>query len=234
MLGTAGNLLFPGAANNDPRLLHTIHLTGQELPFGGVLAGGNLAWFAGLLGSSAPDLFQRLDAEAASVPPGSEGLIYLPYLMGERTPIWDPQARGAFIGLSSRHTRAHLYRAVLEGVAFAFRQIVEIVNGNSTAATAIDGGSRSPLWRQILADVLGLPIHEGGRQSGTALGSAFLAVLGASHASGYAEIGAWAQILSTTPPSPSAARRYDDLYPVYAGLYEKLQDDFHRLSGGLM
>ncbi len=80
--------------------------------------------------------------------PGSEGLVYLPYLMGERTPIWDPAARGAFMGLSSRHTRAHLYRAILEGVAYAFRQIAEIAygemeDGNRAAITAIDGGSRS-------------------------------------------------------------------------------------------
>ena len=71
-------------------------------------------------------MFTRLDAEAAQSPAGSEGLIYLPYLLGERTPIWDSAARGAFIGLSARHTRAHLYRAILEGVAYAFRQIAEI------------------------------------------------------------------------------------------------------------
>ena len=96
-------------------------------------------------------------------------------------------------------------------------------------ATAIDGGSRSPLWRQILADVLDLPIHEGSRRSGTSLGSAFLAVLGAGHAAGYDEIGAWAQTASTASPIRGNTQRYAELYPIYAGLYEKLKDDFHSL-----
>ncbi len=232
MLGTAGNLLFPGLPARDPRLLRTIHLTGEPLPFGGVLAGGNLAWFAGLFGAPEPALFERLDEEAAAVPPGSEGLLYLPYLMGERTPIWDPDARGAFIGLSARHTRAHLYRAVLEGVAFAFRQISEIAGAgqSGTPVVAIDGGARSPLWRAILAAALGLPVSQGGPRSGTALGSAFLAALGAGGASSFAEIEAWTEVLPPTPPGPDARAAYDRLYPVYAGLYEKLKDDFHILS----
>ena len=179
MLGTAGNLLFPGLKSQgsdglpDARLLHTLHLTGVTLPFGGVLAGGNLSWFAGLFDNrDDPALFSRLDQEAAGIPPGSEGLVFLPYLMGERTPIWDPNARGAFIGLSSRHQRGHLYRAILEGVAFAFRQIAEIVEGDQSkdihlqSITAIDGGARSPLWRQIFADVLRQPIEQGGERSG--------------------------------------------------------------------
>jgi xylulokinase len=230
MLGTAGNLLFPGATNRDPRLLHTCHLNNQPLPFGGVLAGGNLNWFASLLGDSSPDLFQRLDREASSVPPGCEGLIFLPYIMGERTPIWDPSARGAFIGLSSRHSRSHLYRAVLEGVAFAFRQIYEIAGAPVGSVTAIDGGARSPLWRSILASALELPVLEGGQRSGTALGSAFLAALGAGTAQSFADITAWAETHSITEPDPAACRRYAELYPVYLGLYPKLQEDFQRIK----
>ena len=227
MLGTAGNLLFPGVINNDPRLLHTIHLDGSRLPFGGVMAGGNLNWLAGILGSASPALFDALNAEAAPLPPGSEGLLFLPYLMGERTPIWDPTARGAFIGLSARHTRAHLYRAVLEGIAYAFRQIQEIAGAAGISRiTAIDGGARSALWRQILADVLGVPIAEGGEQAGTALGSAFLAALGTGGAKDFREITNWVAIHSITTPNPTAMERYSRLYPVYASLYEKLRPDF--------
>ena len=235
MLGTAGNLLFPGAHSRDPRLLHTMHVTGEPLPFGGVMAGGNLSWFAGLLGSSDPALFAHLDEEAAVLPPGSVGLIFLPYLMGERTPIWDPAARGAFIGLSSRHTRGHLYRAVLEGVAFAFRQIAEIAWAGSPGAgfeqiTAIDGGARSPLWRQILADVLEVPVAEGSPAGGTALGSAYLAALGVGAVPSFQDVAHWAPQRSANQPDPTACRRYETIYPVYAGLYAKLKPDFDQLS----
>lgn len=245
MLGTAGNLLFPGALSSDPRLLHTIHLTGsrgdpQPLPFGGVLAGGSLAWFASLLGGESPEFYRQLDEAAAAVPPGSEGLIFLPYLMGERTPIWDPEARGAFIGLNSRHTRAHLYRAVLEGVAFAFRQIAELAGAAGTlqtatagplqTITAIDGGARSPLWRSILASTLGLPVRQGSQRSGTALGSAFLAALGAGAVSSFDAIDDWVEVSGETPPDPAAASRYNHLFPIFQGLYPKLMDDFHALG----
>ncbi len=103
MLGTAGNLLMPGASSPDSRLLHTQDAAGSPLTLGGVLAGGNLSWFAALFedlsGGIAPDFFAGADDAAALVPAGSDGLLYLPYLMGERTPIWDPDARGAFVGL---------------------------------------------------------------------------------------------------------------------------------------
>jgi sugar (pentulose or hexulose) kinase len=230
MLGTAGNLLFPGAANRDPRLLHTIHLTGDALPFGGVLAGTNLSWFASLLGDASPDLLARLDAEAASVPAGSEGLVYLPYLLGERTPIWDPAARGAFIGLSARHTRAHLYRAILEGVAFAFHQIAKIAAMPVSAIVAIDGGARSPLWRAILASVIGIPVIGGGERSGTALGSAFLAARGPGTAASFSEMAAWTETLAQTDPDAHDQQVYQQIFPLFAGLYPKLSPEFHQLA----
>ncbi len=235
MLGTAGNLLTPGAANPDPRLLHTHDVEGKPLTFGGVMAGGNLTWFAGLFedlsGRTPSDFFEGADQEASRIPAGSEGLLYLPYLMGERTPIWDPEARGAFVGLTSRHTRAHLYRAVLEGVAFAFRQIVEISgSAGLESIVAIDGGARSMLWRSIFASVLGLPIRSGGVGAGTGLGSAFLAALGAGEFAEFESISRWVQAGDEILPDPADRRRYDELYPVYAGLYEKLQPDFRALG----
>ena len=155
--------------------------------------------------------------------------------MGERTPIWDPAARGAFIGLSSRHTRGHLYRAVLEGVAFAFRQIAEIAWAGSPGAgfeqiTAIDGGSHSSLWRQILADVLEVPVAEGSLAGGTALGSAYLAALGVGAVPSFQDVAHWAPQRSANQPDPTACRRYETIYPVYAGLYAKLKPDFDQLS----
>ena len=102
MLGTAGNLLLPSQPNQDDRLLHTTHLTGQPLSFGGVLAGAALSWVKDLLDPTGRLSYAGLDLQAAAVDPGAqEGLLFLPYLLGERTPIWDPQARGAFVGLST-------------------------------------------------------------------------------------------------------------------------------------
>jgi sugar (pentulose or hexulose) kinase len=230
MLGTAGNLLFPGVFNPDPRLLHTTHVSGEDLTFGGVLAGGNVSWCAGLFGEPSPRLYEQLDAEAAALPPGSEGLIYLPYIMGERSPIWDPEARGAYVGLSGRHSRAHLYRAMLEGVAFAFRQIVEISGRDGLEAiVAIDGGARSPVWRSILASVMNVPVRQGSSRSGTGLGAAFLAALGIGDQHGFHEIRAWVETAGEDRPDPQAARRYDELNSIYVGLYPKLKDDFHAL-----
>ena len=232
MLGTAGNLLMPGASNPDPRLLHTHDVAGAPLTFGGVMAGGNLSWFAGLFEGSRTDFFGSSDEEAARIPAGSEGLLYLPYLMGERTPIWDPEARGAFVGLTSRHTRAHLYRAVLEGVAFAFRQIVEISgSADLESIVAIDGGARSALWRSIFASVLGLPVRSGADGAGTGLGSAFLAALGTGEVTAFEEITRWVQPRDEIAPESVARNRYDVLYPTYAGLYSKLQPDFRALNG---
>lgn len=232
MLGTAGNLLFPGVVNNDPQLLHTVHLTGATLPFGGVLAGENLNWFAGLFDAHSPEFFKQLDNEAEKIPAGSDGLLFMPYLMGERTPIWDPQARGAFIGLSSRHTRAHLYRSVLEGVAFAFRQISEIAGFSQTSSriVAIDGGSRSPLWRSILASIIGVPILEGGERSGTGLGSAFLAAYGSGEMSSFDDINKWTTNGSLTEPEQSQFNRYNHLHAVYAGLYSRLKPIYPQLA----
>lgn len=232
MLGTAGNLLFPGLINEDSRLLHTIHLTGEPLPFGGVLAGENLNWFADLFGSRSIDFFRSLDHDAAKVPAGCEGLLFLPYLMGERTPIWDAHARGAFIGFSSRHTRAHLYRSILEGVAFAFRQIAEIAEFDKTSAriVAIDGGSRSSLWRSILASVIGSPILEGGERSGTALGSAFLAAYGAGLVRSFKDLRTWTQNGSLTEPDQSQRQIYNQLHPVYCDLYVTLKQTFSELA----
>ncbi len=230
MLGTAGNLLFPGVFNPDPRLLHTRHVTGQPLTFGGVLAGGNLNWFAGLFDEPTAAFYGQQDEAAAQLPPGSDGLIYLPYLMGERTPIWDPEARGAFVGLSSRHTRAHLYRAVLEGVAFAFRQVLEITGTTGLKTiVAIDGGARSTVWRSIFASVLGIPVQRGSLRAGTALGAAFLAALGVGETAAFEDIEAWGETSQPVLPDPEASRRYDRLYAVYAGLYPKLKTDFAEL-----
>lgn len=240
MLGTAGNLLLPGVACADDRLMHTRDALGAPLTLGGVLAGGNIQWLAGVLSErGGDDFYARAEAAAAQVEPGAGGLLYLPYLLGERSPIWDPEARGAFVGLSNRHGPGHLYRAVLEGVAFAFRSVAAIAAEASEDAglarlagvTAIDGGARSGVWRSILASALGVPVRFGAERSGTGAGSAFLAALGAGAVAGPAAIGDWVETGEPIEPDPVAVRRYEALAPLHAELYERLRPTFHALAG---
>src|SRR5207302_180381 len=119
----------------------------------------SLRWWRDVLGGGLG--YDELVAEAAAVPAGAEGLLFLPYLTGERTPHLDPLARGTFFGLTARHGRAHLTRALMEGVAFSLRDSLEIMRGLGVAASqvrATGGGARSPLWRQLQADVYGVPV----------------------------------------------------------------------------
>lgn len=233
MLGTAGNLLVPGMRQTDPRLINTVHLTGEGLSLGGVFAGGSVQWFGDMLGISQPDLFALLDAEAAKTPPGADGLIFLPYLMGERTPIWDAQARGVFIGLVSSHRRGHLFRAVLEGVAYAYRQMLEILAEKGSAVhevVAINGGARSPLWRQIFADVLQVPIRWRPESGGTLAGAAYLAALGAGNRSSFEDMAAWLEPTIDTTPTSAWQDHYLRQYEIFCQLYGRLQDLFPRLN----
>jgi xylulokinase len=233
MLGTSGNLLVPAPLKTDPRLLNTIHVTGETLSLGAVMAGGAVGWFKTMLGIDQPDLFSLLDAEASRTPPGAEGLVFLPYLMGERTPIWDPYARGVFIGLSTLHTRAHLYRAVLEGVAYAFRQMMEIISDTGAPIEeiiAINGGARSPLWRQIFADILGVPIRWRPTSGGTSLGAAFLAAQSRDNSLSMTDLSSWLEPTQDTFPNTNSLHSYQSQYEIFCSLYSRLKDLFPKLN----
>src|SRR5258706_405973 len=156
--GTAGNLIMPLAAPDfDTRLINSHHVgCDRYLALGGTLSGALQEWFRSIAAPGAA--FETLDAEAAAVPAGADGLRLLPYLQGERTPVWDPGACGAFVGLSLVHGRGHLYRAVLEGVAVSFRHCAEIAAEKGLAlreGIAGNGGARSAGWRQSPRDALG-------------------------------------------------------------------------------
>ncbi len=202
----------------------TWHLMGVMLS-----AAGSLQWYHDTL---APDAgFTELLAPATEVPPGSAGLLFLPYLTGERTPYPDPLARGAFVGLTRAHTQAHLTRAVLEGVAFGLRDSFELIKGAGLAGIqqvrVSGGGAKSALWRQILADVLNSELVTVNTTEGAAYGAALLAGVGA---------GAWAsvpeacaatvRVLETTPPQAAAVGRYAEFYPSYRALYPALKPTF--------
>jgi xylulokinase len=149
-------------------------------------AGLSLRWFRDRLAGDVPhaagDPYDRLTAEAAMVPPGADGLLWAPYLMGERTPHLDPHARAALVGITASHTRAHVIRAILEGVAFSLRDTLTIFDELNVPATTIrlgGGGARSKLWRQIQADVYGQPVEILTADEGAAYGAALLAGVGA-------------------------------------------------------
>lgn len=194
-------------------------------------AGGSLRWLRDALGvwstRDALDPYEQMTAEAAAVPPGAEGLLFLPYLTGERTPHADPFARGAFVGLTLRHTRAHLVRAVLEGVAFGLRDALEIIREMDVAVAEVrasGGGARSPLWRQILADVLGVEVVTVTTTEGAAYGAALLAGVGAGLFSSV-EAACETAVAPTGRTVPDGGRvgRYDALYRTYGALYPALR-----------
>jgi len=212
----------------------TWHLMGVTLS-----AGGSLRWFRDALfqaekaeaartGRDAYDIITEL---AATVPAGSDGLLFLPYLTGERTPHADPDARGVFFGLSLRHTKAHMARAVLEGVAFSLRECLDLLCnlGQSCARVRVSGGgSRSAFWRQMMADVFGTEIVEVNVTQGAAYGAALLAGVGAGvYGSVVEACERTIRETGSTSPGPEAPA-YVDSYDRYRALYPALAPEFKR------
>jgi xylulokinase len=193
-------------------------------------AGGSLRWWRDVTGRT----YDELVAEAEAVPAGSEGLVFLPYLTGERTPHLDPSATGAFVGLTARHSRAHLTRALMEGVLFSLRDGLEIMRGlgvRPTRIRAIGGGASSELWLQLQADVYGTVVSRLAIEEGAAYGAA---LLGHVAAGTYADVEEATGVVRTlddeTEPHPRHAATYEENYEVYRGLYGTLRDDMHRLA----
>lgn len=237
-VGTSGVVFAPLPSYGyepDGRLHAFCHAVPNQWHFMGVMlsAAGSLQWFRDTLAPG--EDFSKLTDEAQDIAPGCEGLIFLPYLSGERTPHPDPLARGSFVGLTVRHTHAHLTRAVMEGVAFGLRDSFELIK-QSEAAGAINevrvsgGGAKSPVWRQILADVFGAPLVVAEAVEGAAYGAALLAGVGG---------GVWSDVKSASQTcvklgervEPSAqAASYEATYQLYRDLYPTLKPVFDRLA----
>lgn len=237
-LGTSGVVFAPtDRPTVEPRgRVHSFcHAVPQRWHLMGVMlsAAGSLRWYRDTL---APGVeFGELVEEAAEVPPGAEGLLFLPYLTGERTPHPDPLARGAFVGLTVRHTRAHLTRAVLEGVAFGLADNLALMRqaglGEVDRIRASGGGLRSRLWRQILADTLGTAIVGTSTVEGAAFGAATLAAVGAGWFPTVQEAAAaWVNETDATPPGPDR-QLYRRLHDRYQALYPALAPTFHTAGG---
>jgi xylulokinase len=205
-------------------------------------AGGSFRWVRDELGDveveAAPargvDPYELLCDEAALAKPGCEGLFFLPYLTGERTPHFDPNARGGWIGLTVRHTRADLIRSVLEGVSFAMRDSLELIRAMGVEPDQIrasGGGARSPLWRQIQADVYGRDLVTINAAEGPAFGAAILALVGTgAYATVPEACDAMIQVVSQTACHPANRAIYDRAYPVYHQLYQALQTSFGQIA----
>jgi xylulokinase len=196
-------------------------------------AAGSLQWYRDTLAPG--ESFDSLVAEAEKVAPGSEGLLFLPYLSGERTPYPDPSARGSFVGLTLRHGRGHLTRAVLEGVAFSMRDCFGLLReaglGSVTEVRVAGGGAKSPLWRRICASVLGVELVGVNSTEGAAYGAALLGAVGeGAFPSVPAACRAAISITERTAVDPAARDAYERLYPEYRGLYPALKPAFDRLA----
>lgn len=198
-----------------------------------LMAGGALQWYRETF---APEVaYDALVQEAESVPPGAEGLLFAPYLSGERTPYPDPQARGAFVGLTIAHKRAHCTRAVLEGVACGLRDSLEILKAMQVPLTELrltGGGAKSPLWRQILADVFGQPVYTLQAEEGPAYGAALLAGVGTGVWQSVPEAcAATVQLASETKPLPERITQYETVYQRYRHLYPALKPFWREFNG---
>jgi xylulokinase len=201
-------------------------------------AGLSLRWFRDRFGAGPDDgrdPYERLTEEAAQAPPGADGVLWAPYLMGERTPHLDPHARAALVGLAANHTRAHIIRAILEGVAFSLRDTFEIFREMRVPVERVrlgGGGARSQLWRQIQADVYGHEVETVEAEEGAAYGAAILAGVG---------VGAWpsvdaackavVRVASRTSPDEQTAQVMDRQYAAFRALYPALRSVVSLLTG---
>ena len=245
--GTSGVVsAFADSPKVDPQLrMHTFcHAVPGKWHVMGVMlsAGGSLRWYRDTLARSEKsvaahmniDAYDLIAREADTTAPGAEGLLFLPYLSGERTPHPDPLARGAFIGLTVRHTKAHMARAVLEGVSFGLRDSLEIMKSMGVSIGNIrcsGGGAKSSVWRQIQADVFGYPLSVIAIDEGPALGAALLAGVGAGVYDSVEEAcSAVVKVSRGASVIEANARIYDDYYRIYGELYPALKATFGRIG----
>lgn len=199
----------------------------HNLAAGMATSGALTGWLKKLSG----DLpYEELTEEAAAVSPGSDALVVLPYFAGERTPIFDPKARGLISGLTMSHGRGHLYRAMLEATAYGVRHIFEYMReagGGGARLVAVGGGTKGGLWTQIVSDVTGRPQDLPEQTIGAAYGDALLAARAAGLAGSDTD---WSTISNTVEPDEENRGVYDELYGIYRELYPATRKQAHALA----
>ena len=241
MTGTSTVVIIPNDRGlTEPALIAMPHaLPGIHLLLGAMVSsGGSLRWFRDQFGHAevqaatqqGGDAFDLLTRQAAQAPPGSDGAIFLPYMMGERSPLWHTNARGVFFGLSLATTKAAMVRSILEGAAFALRHNVEVASlagAEVREMRSVGGCSRSDLWDQIKADVLGLPVLLPHTSVGSPYGCAIIAGIGAGV---FPDVGkSLAEMVHLDrrfEPDPANHEKYSQIYRVFRNIYDHLRDDF--------
>jgi xylulokinase len=233
--GGSGDIIVASdKALPDHRLYLDYHLVpGLYAPNGCMATSGTaLNWLTEILGvePGEPRPHKRLDQLAEAVLAGSDGLVCLPFLAGEKTPIHDPLARGAFVGLTLSHTPQHMWRAMLEAVAYGFRNHVEVlaeIGHDPRRYMASDGGTASRLWMQITSDVLAAPVRLLENDYGSAVGAAFVAAIGAELTADWGSITRLSRHGLLVQPDPHHSTVYDQMYRRYRELYARLAPYFH-------
>jgi xylulokinase len=210
--------------------------------FGGAITAGAIVnWFRDQLGGPEKEAarilagsdYQLLDDAASKIPAGSGGLITLPYFMGERNPIWDPYAAGTVVGLNLTHTRAHIYRSMLEGVAYALRHNMEEVTGKVKLAPdliVVGGAAKSDLWMDICADVTGYTVHTIKEDVEAPLGDALLAALGAELIDDPSLMRNWFTLEERSVPHQARHERYTEALQLYKQLYTDLKETMKAMA----
>lgn len=235
VLGTSLNWGFIHEKKPDnPNLVsmpYCIEPTRFSYTYGGASTAGALPrWFAlNFMGGDSSETYDELEQmiRKDKIGPGSGGLVALPYFMGERTPIWDEKAAGVLFGLTLAHTKAHIYRAVLEAVAYSLLHIMESMTDSDMAIEKIilvGGGARSAIWKQIFADVTNLPIVTPVQEIEAPLGDAFLAAVGAGFITEYEDIRSWITMNPPVLPDKENHERYKKHFALYKKLYPALKD----------
>ncbi|WP_413742209.1 FGGY-family carbohydrate kinase [Sodalis sp. RH15] len=231
------------AANRLISMPYVINGRRDNYIFGGAgTAGAAVSWFRDTFCQSevqsaaqspGVDVHQLLERQALSVGAGSEGILFLPYLMGERSPLWDPFASGVFLGMTLVHTKGHLYRAVLEGIAFALRDNMECGQKGAVRLEprliVVGGAARSDLWMQIIADVTGYPVFTLKEEVEAPLGDALLAALGVGLIRDVNIVKTWSTLAERAQPDAMRHAHYDRLFEQYREVYLNLKENMHRL-----
>jgi xylulokinase len=180
------------------------------------------------------DTFDLINKEAEKVPPGAEGLIVLPFLMGERTPIWDVNARGAIFGLSLNHTRGHVVRAMMESVAFALYDSFKIIQDSGKKITVPivlnEGGAKSVLWRSIITDVFNVPTVLVKRRTGAPFGDAILAGVATGIFPDFSVAKKWTEYIDPMEPNRKNHELYMEYFKLYKSLYNNIKEDYKTLA----
>jgi xylulokinase len=238
-IGSGGQIFIPldaPAENGDLNVHVFCHAPENRWYILGAMltAGLSLRWLRDLLGMRGrDDAFDSLSAAAGRIPPCSEGLLFMPYLAGERSPHMDPKARGGFVGLTMRHDRGHMARAVMEGVCFALRQVMDTVSSLGMPVNemlAAGNGLESPVWRQILADVLGVPLVISAEKEQAGRGAAMIAGIGIGMFKGYHDlVERIPEKAGGIDPVESNRQRYEVHYRRFCGLYPLLKNLFQEL-----